>query len=289
MEICDYDKDFLTCDIYEFKEIANVKSVGYEFNKWLVEFDDTIINDQITYIFIIDTLLHDAFCHWVFESAIYLPFFILLKKKYPKLKLFLKEFKNYKKLFCDYFEINEDDVIYKLEYSNICLFPKPISSLNINYICEKLKLQIDKLILELNFKCFNYDKSINTLFLPRQNKENFKNNERIYDTHDILENISVSYQNLILNTDEINDLNDQIQKVNSSKNIILMGGSAYFVNGIFCKNSKIIVLDDFCINQINSYIKMKYIHDKICENNSVIFINNNKNNTFYYNDIRELI
>ena len=67
-----------------------------------------------------------------------------------------------------------------------------------------------------------------------------------------------------------------------------MGGAAYFINGLLCKNSKIIVLDDFVLDQINKYIKLKYVHDKICKNNKVIFIKN-KNNKFMFNDIKEFI
>jgi hypothetical protein len=58
------------------------------------------------------------------------------------------------------------------------------------------------------------------------------------------------------------------------------------VNGLFCKNSNIIVLDDFYIvDQMPKYIKLKYIHEKICEKNNVVFIKNINNNIFNYNDV----
>jgi hypothetical protein len=266
-------------DIYE---LTHVRSVNYTFNNWIVNCDKDLNESNesvspISYIFVIDTLYHDAFSHWVFESAIYLPLFILLKTKYPTLKLYLKEYKNYKKIFCEYFKINENDIIYEITYPNTCLFPNPISSLNINSITEKYIYQIDNF---LNLK--SNKKTIQTLFLPRQTKENYNNNNRYYDVSNFLQNIDTSH-NFILHTDNVTDLNYQIDIVNSSKNVILMGGSSYFVNGLFCQNSNIIVLDG-CMNQINSFIKLKYIHDKICKNNNVTFCKFTN-----YNDIAHLI
>ena len=71
----------------------------------------------------------------------------------------------------------------------------------------------------------------------------------------------------------------------SSKNVILTAGSSYFINGLFCRNSTIIVLDDFIIWQINKYHKLNYANEKIKKNNTVSIIPNVKQNTFYYKDI----
>ena len=106
---------------------------------------------------------------------------------------------------------------------------------------------------------------------------------------DIFNNIENSKNCVILNTDNIVDLTQQINMVNSSSNVILTAGSAYFVNGLFCKNSHIIVLDDSYIWQIDTFMKLKYIHDKICENNKVFFIKSNDNNVFYYNKIQQYL
>ena len=101
----------------------------------------------------------------------------------------------------------------------------------------------------------------------------------------IVENNICKLNGVILHTDTIDNLEEQINTVNSSINVILTGGSPYFVNGIFCNHSTIIVLDDFVIiYQINSYIKLRYIHYKILEKNKVFFIKN-VNNTFNYVDI----
>jgi len=122
------------------------------------------------------------------------------------------------------------------------------------------------------------------LFLPRQTKENYKPNDRSYNTIDISEHL-VKDTDHILHTDTITEIKIQMDFLNLSKNVIVTSGSPYFVNGLFCKNSNIIALDHFVIHQIENFIKLKYIHDQICKHNRVVFIPNKNNNTFYYNDI----
>lgn len=288
IEICEpfNNIDILTEEIYQYTTFENVIKVENQLNKWIIEVDKNIKSSNISYYLIIDTLYHDAFFHWVAECAIYLPFFIRLKNKYPTLKLYLKEFKNFKKLFCDYFDIKQHDIVYNLDNSNVCIFPMPISALNIVELNENWKLHVDYFIWKLTSKYIDNQKNIQSIFLPRQSKENYKNNDRRYNTIDISNNIEKSNNSVILNTDDIIDLNEQIKLVNSSSNVILTAGSAYFVNGLFCKNSHIILLDDsFNMPQINGYMKLKHIHNTICENNKVFFIPKHNGNVFYYNDI----
>ena len=90
---------------------------------------------------------------------------------------------------------------------------------------------------------------------------------------------------MILNKDIIVNLKTQIELVSSSKNVVLTAGSAYFINGLFCRNSNIIVLDDFIIGQF-AFLKLNYAHEIIKRNNKMVSILPNKNNrTFYYKDI----
>ena len=291
IEICEpfQNIDILTEDVYQYTEFKNVINVENQYNKWIIEVDKNISNSNISYYLIIDTLLHNAFFHWIAECAIYLPFFNILKNKYPTLKLYLKEFKTYKKLFCDYFNITQNDIVYNLDNSNVCIFPMPISSLNIVKLDENWKIHVDYLIQKLNSTCIDNQKSIQSIFLPRQTKENYKNNDRTYNTIDISNHIENSKNSVILNTDSIVDLTQQINMVNSSSNVILTAGSAYFMNGLFCKNSHIIVLDDSMIWQIDTFMKLKYIHNKICETNKVFFIKSKGNNVFYYNNIKKYL
>lgn len=291
IEICEpfENIDILTEEIYQYTILKNVTKVENQFNKWIIEVDNTTNSSNISYYLIIDTSSHEAIFHWIAECAIYLPFFNILKNKYPTLKLYLKGFKNFKKLFCDYFDITQNDIVYDLDYSNVCIFPMPISSLNIVNLDENWKMHIDYFIQKLNSKCIDNEKSIQTIFLPRQNKENYKNNDRTYNTTDIFNNVENSKNSVILHTDNIVDLTQQMNLVNSSSNVILTAGSPYFMNGLFCKNAHIIVLDDFVIWQMNTYMKLKYIHNKICETNKVFFIPNHNGSVFYYNDIKNYL
>lgn len=120
--------------------------------------------------------------------------------------------------------------------------------------------------------------------MPRQRKENYKNNDRYYNTIDI-ENFIQKNDGFLLHTDEITEIKYQITPLHRSRNVVLTGGSPYFVNGLFCQYTNLIVLDDFILGQINEYIKLKFIHDKICEKNKVYMVKNN-NNIFCYDDIK---
>lgn len=286
------NNNVLTNEIYKYKIINNVVNYKCEdFNKWNIEIiENNEKNDNFDiYYLIIDTEYNEAFSHWVFECAIYLPLFLNLKKIYPTLKLHLKTYKKYKKIFCDYFNISKDDITLELDLKNICIFPLPISCMNDISMCCDYKIQLEFFIDKLKIHC-NNQKWINTLLLPRQKLENLKENDRNVITDDIALNIINDKNNTILNTDFVNKLEDQIKTVNSSKNIILSAGSAYFVNGLFCENSTIIVLGDFIVKQISIYQKFKYIHNKIIELNKVHFIPMMvRKNIFTYDNIKQYL
>ena len=75
----------------------------------------------------------------------------------------------------------------------------------------------------------------------------------------------------ILNTDNINNIKDQIELVEKSENIIIPDGSALLINGLFGKNSNIYVCDRLVTQgQCQTYPYMKNII------NSIQNINNNK-------------
>ena len=69
----------------------NVKSYTLEnFSDWKIEYHKEIEGVSVKKYFIIENQCgSDAFAHWCFESAIYLPIFKELKKFCPDLKLIL--------------------------------------------------------------------------------------------------------------------------------------------------------------------------------------------------------
>ena len=229
---------------------------------------------DISYYFVIDLMYSDAFGHWVYESAIYLPIFKKLKEMYSNIKVVLKERKDFKSLFLNFFNISPSEVIYieNMSATNVCFFPSPISSLNDNiYFTENYK-QILNRFIQL-FHNYKTEKKVlyDCIVLPRQSKENYINNNRYYNflpIYTFLKNTHMTYN--MLHTDEVTDLVFQIQTLRSAPNIILTGGSPFLVNNMFCINSKIAILDTITLNQANIYVKIKNIIDTVCK------INNNR-------------
>jgi len=273
-------------DLYEYRSVDNVITydISSDYYNWDV-YTHIHDSDNKIYVLVIDCTYHDAFCHWVYESAIYLPLFNILKNKYPNIKLHLKGYKKYKELFCTHFNIVSADILYQLPSNNCCIFPLPISCLNNKDICNNYKAQVYKFIN--HFKNNSAVKTIFILLMPRQVKENYKGNDRVYYTGDIETNIQHYDDSYILNTDEVVVLSDQINIVNNSKNIILTAGSPYFVNGIFTNNSTIIVLDDLIISQINEFKKMGFLHNIISTNNTVHIVP--RESPFRFNNIKHLL
>jgi hypothetical protein len=124
--------------------------------------------------------------------------------------------------------------------------------------------------------------------MPRQTKENYVGNNRRYNIEDISSKVAELPDTVILNTDNIKSLQEQIDLVNSSKNIILTGGSAYFFNGMISNNANIVVLDASPhIGQCNKYVKMKY-------SDSIVQMRNKVNNVlnsyiFTYDNIKNFL
>jgi hypothetical protein len=272
---------------YKLYFVRNVIQYEIEnFNTWVVKNGEDNIFDG-SYYFIIDTLYHDAFAHWVFESAIYLMLFLELKKEYPRLKLHFKEKKKYKESFAQYFGIDVNDITYNLEPNNLCIFPSPISCLNIRDSNHFFEQYVDDLFEHFNF---SVDKEYDILLSPRGKLENFKNNDRIVDTNDIERTLERMKSTCIMYTDNLKDLNTQIEEIKKSKTIIITDGSPFMVNGMFAKNSVIIVLGNIFKEQMEIYKKNNYIYKKICENNNVIFLQSSSgNNTFCYSDVCRLL
>lgn len=274
MIIYEHDtEDVQMLSIYKYKIVSNVINYSYvDFDKWNIDMTDIAIGEKdINFYLIIDTLINDALIHWVAESAIYLFLFKELKETYPTLKLHLKTQKQYKKMICDHFEIENTDVVIELLPNNVCFFPLPISSLNKNTICPDYIAQLNRFCNFIQSSVTkDVDKSVSVLFMPRQTKENFAGNDRTYNTQEISNKISEVQNSMILNTDNIKSLQEQIDIVNSSKNIIVTGGSSYFFNGILSNSANLIVLDAPIHNrQIQQYIKLKYCDDLVRMRNIV--------------------
>ena len=226
--------------------------------------------------FLLSTPFDNAFSHWVFECGIYLPLYKYLKSMYPEIKLYLKEFKCYKLLFCKYFNINEDDIVYTIDSnnSNICYNSSPISALNEKAISTQYMNQVDRLWDFFKNKD-NSDLVYKLNIMPRQKKENLVGNDRFVDFSKIVDLANNIKNSIIVHTDEIESLDKQIDYIRKSEIIILVDGSAFQVNGMFSYDKTIIVSGPlFSIHQKRDYPKLCYFVDKVISQNSVIFTDN---------------
>jgi hypothetical protein len=276
---------FVIGDIYKLYVVENVDSYC------LLDFTTHKISQvpmraqtqaDVCYFVIDFDTSHEAFAHWVYESAIYLPIFGRLKEmqKYKNIKILLNGRKRFKTLFLNFFNIPESDVCYSIDSgsNNTCIFPSPISALNDNSLFSDRYMQIvDRFIGIFN----NYvtvpviETRYEYTVLPRQVLENFVSNDRTYNmdfVYEIIRAESKSY--CILNTDGITDLADQILAVRSSPNVVVTDGSPFLVNNMFCRNQNIYVVDTLTVGQSASYVKLRYIRDRISviNNNSIQYI-----------------
>jgi hypothetical protein len=262
----------MVLDTYRLCRIPNVTTYSFcsvTYNTWIVETDSTLSDTSSSNIyFIIDQCYNEAFAHWVYESAIYLPLFLRLKETYPTLKLVLKTEKGFKHLFCKYFGI-ESNIVYQIppKESNLCFFPSPISNFNYKQPCPTAHIYIEQFFKRFT-DCPSVAKEpVDYLLMPRQSKENFTENDRTVPFQALFNYFEhkTTKSHRILNTDTVVDLVDQINELRSAKTIICHDGSALLVNGMFAQNKKFIVVDVVTPGQAAQYPQLQkileYIHD----------------------------
>jgi len=283
-------------DSYRLLRVPNVTTYSFceaTFNTWIIQTNSTLsdISSSNVY-FIIDQCFHEAFGHWVYESAIYIPLFLRLKETYPLLKLALKTKKEFKLLFCKYFNITESDIVYQLPptESNIGFFPSPITNLSYKQPNPTVHAYYENF-----FKLFQETPSVikepvDYLIMPRQSKENFWGNERTIPFQAIFDHFKykTTKSHRVFHTDTVTDLIDQINELRSTKTIICHDGSALLVNGMFIQNKQILVVD-FCtpgqavihpqLQKILEYIKTinnNTIHYYPTDSNAIKYIGTHK-------------
>jgi FkbM family methyltransferase len=224
----------------------------------------------------------DAFVHWVFETFIFFPLFEKINHMYPNVKILTSNKKKYVANLLKFIGMN-NEIVYKIDnYDNICFIP-PLLSLNymtnaaiINNYTNQF---IDRIIKTTS--SFNYENNI--LFLPRNIKDNYFPDDRIpihflreRRNKEEIEYISecvIKNGGIVLNTYEINNFNTQFSIIRNSKNIILDYGSSLFVNGIFCKNKNIIVLNkDLKCKFHKEYLSYVCLFEIMISNNNNVVI-----------------
>jgi hypothetical protein len=208
----------------------------------------------------IDSPYHDAFGHWVFESAVFLPGIRSDGKN-----VMLSERRQYKTLFCKHIGFSDDNIEYGTvpRTSTLTLMDNPVPP---EY----------PLLLQSFFTHFTSSvvPDVDFVLLPRQRKENYAVNDRpckLTPYIDVFRASGRSYR--VVNTDEITCLQTQIDLVNSGRTVIVTDGSPANVNGMFCSGKTIYVVRDGSLEvQVPQYPMLQVLHAEIRKKNNLQFI-----------------
>ena len=288
------DKDLFDFNDYSMHKVHNVISYEHDqinYNGWNIVQSDILEHEilkDLTYYLIIDTKEKNATGHWIYECALYLPIFLDLKKIYPNIKIVLLEKRSYKKLFIEHFGISMSDIVYidverPLLKNNICFFPIAEFALNepnltpiyIKYIDRFYDMFVQPITRSCN------DNII--LCLPRQKLENYGPNDRSYDTTDIENFIKEKDIGLVVNTDTIETLEQQMYLIRNSANIVLTDGAPSTFNPMFASSSVIYICDNNTLRQRQIFKKLDYIFQRHMMRNKLVYIHKS-NNVFTRND-----
>lgn len=217
--------------------------------------------------FYIETEYNDSVGHWLFESALFLPFFYSLKTNYPDLILYIPNMKTYKSLFCRFLNVPFTSEFVEGS-TTIC--PEPISCLTSTEDNNQYKVLVDKF-----WELFTPPPSmIKTPFLvmPRQSKENYRPNDRHIEFKNITKFLGECRTYTSCETDTLTELDAQISAVNAAGTIVLSSGGAYTVNSLFARNKTIYVVGEpDMLAQGSKYPLSQYVINKGRASNTVFF------------------
>jgi hypothetical protein len=185
-----------------------------------------------------------AFVHWVTESAVFLHYWAELLQRYPNLKLWVRNTKDYKKLTAALYSVGPERLVTgQLPLPNLCLFP-PLQRENGIHIDFLLFITlVDKHFARMRAAAEPFKREeIPILIMPRQSKENFATNDRKVPGYDVLGLWATRIGGKVFNTDELKSMGEQASVVLASKVIVLDYGSSFFFNGVTARNSTILVI-----------------------------------------------
>jgi hypothetical protein len=283
----------ITIENQIFEVRNNVKSQTADISKserFFEYYDSEIIHESLSFFLLFESPFDCAFAHWVYESAVYLYYFFELKSEYPELKILVKKNpkRSYKNLFFKALNIiNENDIhwieneesrdcntVYKnIPINNVCINTTP-HYMNMIHIpnkdaFNKLLIQFrDKIMDNLNVT-FPEERALEYLFFPRSKLENNVSNDRIIN-YDNVYKLLKGKNYIEYDTINTTNLKDQIELLISSKHIFLDWGSSMLVNGLFCKDS-IILISDALLYQ-KKYEWFDVFFQILSENNNCIQI-----------------
>lgn len=193
--------------------------------------------------FILDSLNQGAFSHWVYENATWLPFFVYLQEQFTNVFIVIEDMKSFKKLYLRYYGIAEEKLcLHKdMQKENYCFFHTYISLNDKSIPSIYFQNMID---YKSKVDTIKREKDITLLYLPRGTKENLLGpNNRTYSIQKDLKEFIRQTGGVVYETDNTENLEEQISLVKRAKVIVLDYGSNLWVNGYFAENSKIICMN----------------------------------------------
>lgn len=257
--------------MYRYEIRHNVRAYTFQEGRgdlsWKTDHFEDDSTREPTHYLCLDTYA-DAFAHWVFESAIYLPLFQILKRSYPSCKLWFRNKRDYKYLFTRYFGIADTDVVFQTSQEpNICFFPEPIMWLN----------SASDPRWEQHVQAFHgyfhgvVPKKVDVCVLPRQTKENAVYCPRTYTLTPICDSLRERrLSHTICETDTVKTLDEQIKAVRSARTVIVTDGSPFWVNGFFSTHATLIILGHDCKKLAREHERYNYLYRIILEHNKII-------------------
>ena len=232
--------------IYEVNDVCDIKIQQREHYGWDVTHNTAIVGTAENIYLYLDCEQDDAFGHWIFEAAFYLPVFSKLQKLYPNIKILSFRERNYKNSMYSAFNISSELVSYSIEsFKNNVIFLRCKSlgdHINHNLHMNYIRLFYNELVMEKDNK-----KDIDILYLPRGTLENLKGNDRTLPCQSELVEALPKYflNSLIYFTDNTKNIREQITLVRRAKILIVDYGSNLLFNGFFSEGTKILVIGDF--------------------------------------------
>jgi hypothetical protein len=236
---------------------------------------NSIFKPDKTHYWIIDSPGDFALAHWIYESFIFIHILIGLNERIANIKIVTKNHKKYVKSMLCFFEIKNEVVNVIDNYNNYCYYPK-IYSINTSRQIEEDAYYNLYLNLYINYIQSNIpimQQSITTVFLPRNNADNYLPNDRTINNTDKIKNTVIDNGGTVLDTYALNNIIYQFTIINNADVVILDFGSSFLFNCIFLKNKKIYVIDNQ--NQYQSHSKFAIInllYKKISSNNEINII-----------------
>jgi hypothetical protein len=253
--------------------------------------DNSIVKDNKSYYYLMDSANSAAFGHWVYETLITINILRELNKNNDNIKILTKNDKKYVKNLLKFFNIN-NEIIHKIDnHNNITYLPLILS---LNYIHKDpmkdykdpekniyFNYHLDYYINYMKNNIINISSNNNgCIFLPRNDFDNYvrdylPNKERIIVNKDKIKEIVINNGGVVLDTYHLNNIKYQISIINDFKTIILDYGSSVYFNCAFLENKNIYIIDNYgtFYQEIRDCPYTKYILEKFFSKNNIYFIN----------------